>query len=166
MGSISRDRLTQERKEWQKDHPFGFYAKLAKNADGSSNLLQWECGIPGKKESPWARPDGGAYRIVLTFSDDYPTRPPECKFSPPLFHPNVFPSGNVCLSILSEDKDWVPTITIRQVLLGVQDLLDSPNLSDPAQREAFIMCRDKRAEYIERVKQLARSYDPKATGEK
>lgn len=64
----------------------------------------------------------------------------------------------MCLSILSEEKDWVPTITVKQVLLGIQDLLDNPNLGDPAQREAFIMCRDDRAAYIERVKSLAKSY--------
>jgi ubiquitin-protein ligase len=29
----------------------------------------------------------------------------KCKFEPPLFHPNVYPSGTVCLSILEEDKD-------------------------------------------------------------
>jgi len=37
------------------------------------------------------------------------------KFSPPLFHPNVYPSGTVCLSILDEEKSWKPGITIRQV---------------------------------------------------
>lgn len=31
--------------------------------------------------------------------------------TPPLFHPNVYPSGTVCLSILSEDKDWKPGLT-------------------------------------------------------
>ena len=56
----------------------------------------------------------------------------------------------------------MPTITVKQVLLGIQDLLDNPNLGDPAQREAFIMCRDDRANYIDKVKQLAKSYDPKA----
>ena len=45
-----------------------------------------------------------------------------------------------------------------------RSLLDNPNLGDPAQREAFIMLRDDRAGYIERVKQLAKSYDPKAAG--
>ena len=30
-------------------------------------------------------------------------------------HPNVYPSGTVCLSILDEDKDWRPAITIKQV---------------------------------------------------
>lgn len=38
------------------------------------------------------------------------------KFEPPLFHPNVYPSGTVCLSILEEDKDWRPAITIKQVI--------------------------------------------------
>ena len=37
------------------------------------------------------------------------------KFEPPIFHPNVYPSGTVCLSLLDEDKDWRPAVTIKQV---------------------------------------------------
>lgn len=37
------------------------------------------------------------------------------KFEPPLFHPNVYPSGTVCLSLLDEDKDWRPAVTIKMV---------------------------------------------------
>lgn len=70
------------------------------------------------------------------------------KFTPPLFHPNVFPSGTVCLSILGayadllmrcsdEEKSWKPAITIKQILLGIQDLLNDPNPGDPAQADAF-----------------------------
>ena len=33
-------------------------------------------------------------------------------FSPPLFHPNVYPSGTICLSLLDADKDWRPSITV------------------------------------------------------
>ncbi|KAG8217584.1 hypothetical protein J3R82DRAFT_5735 [Butyriboletus roseoflavus] len=40
------------------------------------------------------------------------------KFTPPLFHPNVYPSGTVCLSILDEEKSWKPAITIKQVRLS------------------------------------------------
>jgi ubiquitin-conjugating enzyme E2 I len=95
---------------------------------------------------------------MMEFSDDYPARPPSCKFDPPLFHPNVFPSGSVCLSILSEDKDWVPTITLKAILLGIQDLLDNPNLNDPAQREAYLLCKDNRGAYEEKVRKLAAAY--------
>ena len=51
----------------------------------------------------------------MEFSEDYPNKPPKCKFSPVLFHPNIYPSGTVCLSILNEDEDWRPSLTIPQV---------------------------------------------------
>jgi ubiquitin-protein ligase len=108
-----------------------------------------------RAQSPW---EGGTYRLDLTFTEDYPSKPPKCTFKPPLFHPNVYPSGNVCLSILDEAKDWVPTITVVDILRGIQDLLSEPNLKDPAQREAFVMARDRPAEYEKAVKCLARTY--------
>ena len=42
------------------------------------------------------------------------------KFDPPIFHPNVYPSGTVCLSLLDEDKDWRPAVTVKQVCVCVQ----------------------------------------------
>ena len=118
-------------------------------------MMKWEAGIPGKDKSSWS---GAVYRLTLDFSEDYPSKPPHCKFDPPIFHPNIFPSGAVCLSILNEEKDWVPTITLKQILLGVQDLLDSPNLNDPAQREAWLLCRSDRAAYEAKVRMLAKAY--------
>jgi len=46
-------------------------------------------------------------------------------------------AGTVCLSLLDEEKDWRPAITIKQILLGIQDLLNEPNIKDPAQAEAY-----------------------------
>ena len=43
----------------------------------------------------------------------------------------------MCLSILNEEEAWKPGITIKQILLGVQDLLDSPNPLSPAQEDAY-----------------------------
>ena len=51
----------------------------------------------------------------MEFSEEYPSKPPRCKFVPPLFHPNIYPSGAVCLSILNEEEDWRPAITVKQV---------------------------------------------------
>lgn len=48
--------------------------------------------------------EGGFYPIAIHFSEDYPSKPPKCKFPPSFFHPNVYPSGTVCLSILNEDS--------------------------------------------------------------
>jgi len=67
------------------------------------NLLKWECSIPGKVGTLW---DQGHYTLTMEFSEDYPSKPPKCKFPAGFFHPNIYPSGTVCLSILSEDDGW------------------------------------------------------------
>ena len=157
------------------------------------NLMNWECAIPGKKGTLW---EGGLYKIRMIFKDDYPSSPvilllfgflfnffdiqPKCKFEPPLFHPNVYPSGTVCLSILDEEKDWRPAINIKQVnhqsffplifqykrfflnifkvLLGIQDLLTEPNVHDPAQADAYTAYTSNRQEYERRVKEQAAQF--------
>jgi ubiquitin-conjugating enzyme E2 I len=82
------------------------------------------------------------------------------KFVPPLFHPNVYPSGTICLSILNEEEGWRPAITIKQILLGIQDLLDEPNPDSPAQSEAFNLFMRSKEQYRQRVKQEARKNAP------
>nr|CAD7576022.1 unnamed protein product [Timema californicum] len=108
-------------------------------------------------ETPW---EGGLYKLRMIFKEDYPSSPPKCKFEPPLFHPNVYPSGTVCLSLLDEEKDWRPAITIKQILLGIQDLLNEPNIKDPAQAEAYTIYCQNRLEYDKRVRAQARAMSP------
>ena len=97
MAGIAVGRLREERKAWRKDHPHGFFARATKNSDGSTYMMKWVCGIPGKAGTPW---EGGCYKISMVFTDEYPAKPPQCKFDPVIFHPNVYPSGRICLSIL------------------------------------------------------------------
>ncbi|MFQ6626959.1 hypothetical protein Gotur_005716 [Gossypium turneri] len=79
--------------------------------------------------------EGGYFPLTLNFSEENPSKPPECKLPNGFFHPNVYPSGIVCLSILSERCGWRPSITVKQILVGIQDLLDQPNATDIAQTE-------------------------------
>lgn len=44
MSAIALARLSEERKNWRKDHPPGFYARPTKKADNSQNLMVWETG--------------------------------------------------------------------------------------------------------------------------
>ncbi|XP_014959490.1 SUMO-conjugating enzyme UBC9 isoform X2 [Ovis aries] len=74
MSGIALSRLAQERKAWRKDHPFGFVAVPTKNPDGTMNLMNWECAIPGKKGTPW---EGGLFKLRMLFKDDYPSSPPK-----------------------------------------------------------------------------------------
>jgi ubiquitin-conjugating enzyme E2 I len=127
------------------------------SADGSSNIFKWEAGIPGKKGTDW---EDGVYKVQIIFSDDYPTACPLVQFTPCIFHPNVYPSGKICLSILNADKDWRPNITLKQILCGIQDLLDNPNNDDAAQEEAFRIYKRSKTEYSKRVKLQAKKYAP------
>ncbi|MEN2499744.1 MAG: SUMO conjugating enzyme Hus5, partial [Marteilia pararefringens] len=97
---------------------------------------------------------GGFYRLILTFPTNYPLNPPVARFVPSIVHPNVYPSGTVCLSIL-QDK-WKPNITIKQILLGIQDLLDYPNLLSPAQSEAFALLTKNPEKYAALTKEYAK----------
>lgn len=157
MSHIAPNTSLQERKSWRRDHPFGFYARPVSRGDGSSNLMLWETGIPGKEGTDW---EGGTYKVMLEFTDEYPSKPPKCKFVPPLFHPNVYPSGTICLSILNEEEGWRPAISVKQMLMGIQDLLDSPNPQSPAQSEAYNLFVNNKAEYRRRVKAEARKNTP------
>lgn len=160
MASFAGKRLQRERAEWRKEHPAGFFAKYAPNADGKGqNIHKWLCGIPGKKGSLY---EGATMKLSMDFSDDYPGKPPKCRFdfirlpgdkeAKPLFHPNIYPSGNVCLSILNEEEDWKPNISIKQILLGIQHLLDNPNPDSPAQADPYQLFKNNRTEYERKVK--------------
>ena len=134
--SLCKTRLQEERKQWRKDHPFGFYAKPNKAPDGSLDLTQWT-------------------------AEEYPSKPPKVKFPSGFYHPNVYPSGTVCLSILNEEQDWRPAITLKQIVMGVQELLASPNPDSPAQEPAWKAYSKDRVTYEKKVREQAKRY---ATG--
>lgn len=77
----------------------------------------------------------------MLFQDDYPATPPNCQFVPPLFHPNVYRSGTIALSLLDENQGWRAATTIKQILLSIQELLNEPNVTNPVQTEVFAMYR-------------------------
>jgi ubiquitin-conjugating enzyme E2 I len=109
--------------------------------------------IPGKKGSDW---EGGNYGLIMEFSDDYPNKPPKCQFKPVLFHPNIYPSGTVCLSILNEDEDWRPSLSVTQILTGIQDLLGNPNPKSPAQADPYVLFTTNKTEYVKKVREQVR----------
>lgn len=47
------------------------------------------------------------------------------QFVPALFHPNVYPSGTICLSIINAEEGWKPAITVKQVC-NISFILDKP----------------------------------------
>ncbi|KAJ1640898.1 hypothetical protein T492DRAFT_924169 [Pavlovales sp. CCMP2436] len=41
------------------------------------------------------------YAVSLKFTADYPSKPPICRFTPKIFHPNVYEDGLICLDIIN-----------------------------------------------------------------
>eukprot|EP00730_Choanoeca_flexa_P016156 TRINITY_DN7577_c0_g1_i2.p1 TRINITY_DN7577_c0_g1~~TRINITY_DN7577_c0_g1_i2.p1 ORF type:complete len:159 (+),score=40.39 TRINITY_DN7577_c0_g1_i2:92-568(+) len=154
------ERLQTERKAILKQKPLGFFAKPKKNADGTKNYFEWECGVPGKEGTSW---QGGLYKLTMTFTEDYPMQPPFCKFTPSIFHPNVYYDGEVCLSILKTTDNggnWSPDMSILKVLLGLQEFLDNPNNNDAAYYDAMVLYAQDKAAYKARILAQAKQFAP------
>jgi len=74
---MARARLSAERKAWRNNHPHGFVAKPQNLPDGTQDLLNWEVIIPGKTGTIW---EGACIPMSMAFTEDYPDKPPVCKF--------------------------------------------------------------------------------------
>jgi ubiquitin-protein ligase len=57
-----------------------------------------------------------------------------------------------------QDEGWRPSITIRQVLTGIQSLLAEPNELSPAQEDAYLVFTKRPTEYRQRVLAQAQKY--------
>lgn len=86
--------------------------------------------------------------------------PPTVVFVPPLPHINVFKSGSVCLSIVS--YDWKPSISVKQILLGVQTLMEEPNVKSVANQEVYRLYQEDRRLYEANARKFAALQRPPA----
>ena len=50
--------------------------------------------ILGPDDTPW---EGGTFKLLLEFSEDYPNKAPSVRFLTKMFHPNIYNDGQICL---------------------------------------------------------------------
>ncbi|AEE32556.1 ubiquitin-conjugating enzyme 20 [Arabidopsis thaliana] len=112
------------------------------------NIFCWKGTITGSKDTVF---EGTEYRLSLSFSNDYPFKPPKVKFETCCFHPNVDVYGNICLDIL-QDK-WSSAYDVRTILLSIQSLLGEPNISSPLNTQAAQLWSNQE-EYRKMVEKL------------
>lgn len=74
---------------------------------------------------------------------------------PPLLLPSLLPPPHQ-----DEDKNWRASINVKQILLGIQDLLTEPNNADPAQAPAYHLFQTDKAAYDKRIRAQAREMVP------
>ena len=112
-----------------------------------TNIMLWQAVIFGPDETPW---EGGTFKLMLEFTEDYPNKAPHVRFVTKMFHPNIYVNGEICLDILQ--NKWTPMISTINVLKSIQSLLTDPNCSSPANAEASKLYQEDKFEYIERVR--------------
>jgi ubiquitin-conjugating enzyme E2 A len=123
--------------------------------------MRWNAVIFGPENSPW---DGGTFRLVLEFTEDYPNKAPEVKFVSDMFHPNIYADGKICLDILQ--NNWSPIYEVSAILTSIQSLLTDPNPNSPANSEAARLFTENKEEYTRRVKlHVSKSWGKDAAGE-
>uniref|UniRef100_A0A6B2LNC5 UBC core domain-containing protein n=1 Tax=Arcella intermedia TaxID=1963864 RepID=A0A6B2LNC5_9EUKA len=145
MSTSARRRLIKDFKRLQTDAPQGISAA----PKDETNVLFWEAIIFGPEETAW---EGGTFKLTLSFTEDYPQKAPEVKFTTKIFHPNVYADGSICLDILQ--KQWSPIFDVLAILTSIQSLLTDPNPSSPANAEAARLFETDKTEYYKRVKDV------------
>ncbi|PYH70016.1 putative ubiquitin conjugating enzyme (UbcC) [Aspergillus vadensis CBS 113365] len=125
------------------------------------NLLHWTIGLIVL--NPDSLYYGGYFKAIMKFPSNYPYSPPEFRFVRPLYHPNIYKDGKLCISILhapGEDEmsgelaseRWSPAQRVESVLISILSLLDDAEISSPANVDASVMLRKSPDEYKSIVK--------------
>jgi ubiquitin-conjugating enzyme E2 A len=113
------------------------------------DIMTWNAVIFGPEETPF---EDGTFRLVITFDESYPNKPPVIRFITKMFHPNIYADGNICLDILQ--NKWSPAYDVANILTSIQSLLADPNPDSPANAQAATMFREQRTEYEKIVREL------------
>ncbi|CAE6500216.1 unnamed protein product [Rhizoctonia solani] len=132
MSTSCRRRLIRDFKRLSSDPPDGI-----SGAPCPDNIMLWNAVIFGPADTPF---EDGTFKLILTFDESYPNKPPTVKFLSKMFHPNVYANGELCLDILQ--NRWSPTYDVAAILTSIQSLLHDPNPNSPANAEAAALYRE------------------------
>lgn len=106
-----------------------------------NNMLKGYALVIGPEDSLYSN---GFYLFEFNFPKEYPYSPPKLKYltnnGHTRFHPNLYRTGKVCLSILNtwRGEQWTSCQTIRSVLLTLVTLFhNKPLLNEPGITEKY-----------------------------
>ncbi|XP_024517530.1 ubiquitin-conjugating enzyme E2 7 isoform X1 [Selaginella moellendorffii] len=171
--------LRKQLKDLTRNPLDGFSAGLVDD----SNVFEWAVTIIGPPDTLY---EGGYFNAIMSFPGNYPNSPPSVRFTSDMWHPNVYPDGRVCISILHAPGDdpngyelaserWSPVHTVcvldpelsnfllvvcasqvETILLSIISMLSSPNDESPANIDAAKEWRERREEFKRKVSRIVR----------
>eukprot|EP00954_Amorphochlora_amoebiformis_P013563 1064764-Amorphochlora_amoeboformis.AAC.1 len=129
MSTPARRRLMRDLKRFKMESPKGVLAYPS-----IESALNWHAIIFGPDDTPWVllgdfrgncenRWEGGVFRLVIHFTEEYPNKPPE----------------------------WSPMMNVTAVLRSIQSLLTDPNPDSPANNYASRLFVQDRVKYSHQV---------------
>ena len=157
---FSKELLKKQLRDLNKRTDLGFSVGLIDDND----YYKWSVLFQGPEDTIF---EGGFFKAILTFPEDFPQNPPEMKFITEMFHPNIYKDGKVCISILHSpgvdefneqekaEERWRPSLGVEHILISVISMLNDPNCDSPANIDAAVMFRNNRKEYEKKVRQLS-----------
>ncbi|KAK8893004.1 hypothetical protein M9Y10_030260 [Tritrichomonas musculus] len=92
--------LRRIKKEYQSistDPPYNCSA-----SPNGEDMFQWTGTILGPPDTPY---ENGVFYVSITFTRDYPFKPPHVRFITRIYHPNITPRGTINLPIVDR---WKP----------------------------------------------------------
>ena len=113
-------RIQKELVQFNEEQPEG----LTAGPEDDCDLFKWVASIEGPDDSPY---EEGVFYLRMDFPKDYPFNPPKVQFTTKIYHPNISIYGSTSIDILKDN--WVPDISVIQILKYIQNLLLKPNLN-------------------------------------
>uniref|UniRef100_F6YKS8 E2 ubiquitin-conjugating enzyme n=1 Tax=Monodelphis domestica TaxID=13616 RepID=F6YKS8_MONDO len=117
------------------------------------NIYEWRSTILGPPGSVY---ESGVFFLDITFTPEYPFKPPKVTFRTRIYHCNINSQGVICLDILKDN--WSPALTISKVLLSICSLLTDCNPADPLVGSIATQYMTNRAEHDRMARQWTKRY--------
>jgi ubiquitin-protein ligase len=116
--------------------------------DEITNMMKFNVRLSGPPDTPY---HGIKFTLSVNISSSYPQSAPNVKFVTPILHPNVGPSGNICLQTLN--SAWGPNIGLVQLMSSIYEMMFAPNPDSPLNSTIATLYKNNYDEYFYKVRQ-------------